>query len=84
MHGHWRDSQGRGLQIQQGAERDRASAMQLRAEADNIWAIIDLKACTVEQRWTFPSAQALFTTPGVRRPSAPLTFHAQHCQAASA
>jgi hypothetical protein len=45
--------------------------MQLRAEADNIWAIIDLKACTVEQRWTFPSAQALFTTPGVRAPASP-------------
>lgn len=39
---------------------------QLRNEADNIWAIIDLKACTVEQRWTFPSAQTFLTTPWVR------------------
>ena len=48
------------------------AAPQLRAEADNIWAIIDLKACTVEQRWTFPSAQSALTTPGVRRCLEPL------------
>jgi hypothetical protein len=37
---------------------------QLMSEADNIWAIIDLNACTVEQRWQFASAQAWLRTPG--------------------
>jgi FAD/FMN-containing dehydrogenase len=38
--------------------------LQLMSEADNIWAIIDLDACTVEQRWQFASAQAWLRTPG--------------------
>ena len=52
------------LQAQATHLRHALFLVQLKSEADNIWAIIDLDACTVEQRWQFASAQSWLRTPG--------------------